>query len=194
MLTHVSLGLDFVSLRAGIYSDAFPLFLNWYPSSTKILLPRITPPVTDSQIAFSTREELGEAIATLVAKGLEGFPSIQPQTEKNIILLTGSHADSIVDLVHAISRATGNEVPIEYWEPEDWVAESAKDDEGGKPKAWFEARLIFMQGVAQGDAATISPALATLLGREPESGSDAVHRLVKENPGYTWHQNHVNTK
>ena len=186
-----SSGLDFVSLRAGLYADAFPLFLNWYPSTKAILLPEITPPVTESKIAFASRDELGEAMATLLARGLQDFPSIKPQTDKNIILLTGPKAESLVDLVGAINRGRKTDIAVEYLQPREWIETCAKHDEGGKGQGWFEARLVFTQGVCNGDAELVDPALMTLLGRRPESGTESVERLVRENRDYTWHQNHA---
>ena len=97
----------------------------------------------------------------------------------------------MVDLVDAINAGRKTNVPVEYLEPEDWIEACAKDDEGGKGRAWFEARLVFAQGVCDGDAALVDTALETLLGRRPETGKEAVERLVREDPGYTWHQNHA---
>lgn len=184
-------GLDFVSLRAGVYADAFPLFLNWYPSTKAVLLPNVDPPVSESRIAFTSRDELGEAMATIFAKGLEAFPSVKPKTEKNILLLTGPKAESLVDLVDAINAGRKTNIPLEYLEPSHWIEACAEDDVGGKGKAWFEARLVFTQGVCDGDAALVDPALETILGRRPETGKESVERLVRENPEYTWHQNHA---
>lgn len=184
-------GVDFVSLRAGLYTDAFPLFLNWYPSSQEVLLPRVTPSVSECRVAWTSRHELGEAMATLLAKGFGAFPSIKPQTEKGIVLLTSTKLQSLTDLVDAISAARGAAVPTKIMEPQAWIEACAKDDEGGKPSAWFEARLIFVQGICDGDAATTDPALETLLGRVPETGTQGIRRLLEANPGYTWHQNHM---
>lgn len=130
-------------------------------------------------------------MAALLAKGLAAFPTIKPQTEKNIILLTGPKAESLVDLVKAINTARATNIPVEYLEPESWVEACAKGDEGGKGRPWFEARLVFTQGVCDGDAELVDPALETLLGRQPETGTETVKSLVKANPEYTWHQNHV---
>lgn len=190
----VESGLEFVSLRAGIYSDAFPLFLNWYPESEKVFFPKVEPPVENGQLAYTSRDELGEAMATLLVKGFEKFPSIQPKTEKNIVLLTAQETNSMVDLVGAIDKARlgKGKLPIVYLEPQDWIAVSAKDDIGGKGTAWFEARLVFVEGVCAGDAEVMDPALETLLGSKPETGVQAVERLVREAGGeYRWHQNHV---
>nr|POE87392.1 hypothetical protein CFP56_29981 [Quercus suber] len=176
-------GLDFISLRAGQYADAFPMFLNYYPSTKTIQLPELTPPVTDSRIAFATRDELAEGIAALLAKGLDAYPSIVPRTAKNIILLTGPKAESLVDLVGAISRGRGSEVPVAYMEPEEWIDNATKIDEGGKSRAFFEGTLVYMKGVIAGDAEVVDSALEVLLGRRPETGTEATERLIKSDPG-----------
>lgn len=174
-----------------MYTDAFPLYLNWYPSSTKVILPKTQPPVSKGRIAFTSRNDLGEGIAALLAKGLKAYPSIQPKTDKRIILLTSKSTPTLEDITQAIDQARGTNTPIEYLEPNEWIAESARDDVGNKPKAWFEARLVVVQGFNQGDAETVDDTLTTLLGRTPESGVEAVRRLLKEDRDFTWHQNHM---
>jgi len=184
-------GLEFLSLRAGIYTDAFPLYLNWYPSSTKVLLPNLQPPVSQGKIAFTSRDELGEGIAVLIAKGLAAVPSIKPKTDKNILLLTSADVDTLEDIVRAIAEAKETDLPIEYLGPEQWITESTKDDVGGKQRGWFEARLAVVEGFNKGEAEVVDPALGILLGRRPERGIDGVGRLVRGDPGFTWHQNHA---
>lgn len=178
-------------MRAGIYTDAFPLHLNWYPSTAKVLLPNIQPPVSEGRVAFTSRDELGEGIAALLAKGLGAYPSIVPKTDKNIVLLTSLDTDTLEDLVRAVSRAKGEDLKMEYLEPELWIEELARDDEGGKPRAWFEARLTVLESFSKGEDEAVDGALATLLGRRPERGTVGVERLVRENPEFKWHQNHM---
>lgn len=91
----------------------------------------------------------------------------------------------------AINRGRGTDISGEYLDPEDWIEACARGDEGGKGRGWFEARLGFMRGVAGGDAETVDPALEMLLGRRPEMGTECVERLVREDGGYTWHQNYA---
>ncbi|KAK3640482.1 hypothetical protein LTR56_011820 [Elasticomyces elasticus] len=194
MLKHS--GLDFISLRAGSYADAFPLFLNWYPSSTAVLMPNIQPPVDEGKAAWTSRDEIGEGMATLLVKGLSSFPSIKPQTESNIILLSGPTAVSPSALLEAINRGLGTNVQMKYLDPEPWIEVQAAVDEGGKGAAWFEARLVWLQGLADGDAEVVDPALETLLGRRPEDGPTTVEELLKAAPNglYYWHQNHVSPR
>ncbi|KAK3623314.1 hypothetical protein LTR56_021693 [Elasticomyces elasticus] len=188
MLKHS--GLKFISLRAGSYADAFPLFLNWYPSSTAVLMPNIYPHVDEGKAAWTSRDELGEGMATLLVKGLSSFPSVKPQTESNIILLSGPTAISPSALLEAINRGLGTNVRMKYLDPEPWVDLQAANDEGGKGAAWFKARLVWLQGLADGDAEAVDPALETLLGRRPEDGPTTVEKLVRAGP-YYWHQNHM---
>lgn len=186
----VASGLDFVALRAGVYADAFPLFLNWYPSSKKVRLPKFTPPLEESKVAWTSREELGEGIATLLARGLAAFPAIQPRTKKNIVLLTSHRATSLTSIIEAIDNARSATTTIEYLEPEQWVAAQVQDDEGGKGEGWYRAMLSLNNDLVAGDAETVDPALGLLLGREPETGGQTVERLLRENQNYTWHQNY----
>jgi hypothetical protein len=184
-------GLNFLSLRAGVYTDAFPLYLNWYPTSKKVLFPNTQPPVSEGRIAFTSRDELGEGMAAMMARGLDAFPSIKPKTDSNIVLLTSQSTNTLEDLVRAISQARGTETLVEYLEPSEWIDASAKDDVGKKPKAWFEARVVVLEGFNQGDAETVDDTLATLLGRTPETGFSGVQRLLREDSNFTWHQNHM---
>lgn len=142
-------------------------------------------------MAFTSRDDLGEGIATLMAKGLSAFPSIKPKTDKNILLLTSQKTDTLESLVHAISQARGTELPIEYLSAGEWITESARDDVGRKPEAWFEARLVVVEGFNQGDAEVRDDSLAILLGRTPEKGFDGVLRLLRDDSEFTWHQNHM---
>jgi hypothetical protein len=186
----ISSGLAFVNLRAGIYTDAFPLFLNWYPSTQTVYMPRLTPPVSEANIAWTSRAELGEGIAILLVKGLSSFPSITPRTDKNLILLTGTKAEPPNAILDAINRARKTNVSMKILDPDEWIAVSAKDDEGGKGVPWFQSRLIWVQGACNGDAATVDLALATLLGRRPETGPETVAKLLEQDMEYRWHQNH----
>jgi len=71
-------------------------------------------------------------MAALLAKGLAAYPSIIPQTDRKIILLTGPVAEPFSALVEAINRGRGTDIRIEFLEPEAWVAAQAKNDEGGR--------------------------------------------------------------
>lgn len=54
-----------MSVRMGIYADAFPCFLNWYPTdpNQNLYFP------SSGSIAYASREGLGEATAKLMVAG-----------------------------------------------------------------------------------------------------------------------------
>ncbi|KAI9802300.1 MAG: hypothetical protein M1833_001806 [Piccolia ochrophora] len=91
-------GISYTSVREGIYADCFPVLMNWYPSSTEVLLP------ADGPIAFASRAELAEATAQLRLK--------EPPTEDRV-LLTGPRTHSLADLVKIMQRVTGKELRTE---------------------------------------------------------------------------------
>lgn len=62
-------GTKWTSVREGLYIDAFPLWLNWYPTDRKQVL--YLPDDGGRGVAWATREELGEATAKLMLKGGE---------------------------------------------------------------------------------------------------------------------------
>lgn len=127
-------------------------------------------------MAFTSRDELGEAMTVLMAKGgLDAFPSIVPRTEKNIILLSSLDTDWLV----------------EYLVVREWATKSMDEDEGGKWRESFEARVKVLESFNKGDGEVVDDALASLLGRRPERGVDGEERLIRANPECRLHQNHV---
>ena len=51
-------GLTYTSIREGIYTECFTIFLDWYPEHTGTMaLP------ADGEVAYTPRAELGEASA-----------------------------------------------------------------------------------------------------------------------------------
>ncbi|QIX01461.1 hypothetical protein AMS68_006978 [Peltaster fructicola] len=182
--------MDFVSIRAGVYADAFPLFMNWYPESKAIHLPKLEPPVSSGYIALTSRDELGEGIASLLTQGLEAHPSIKPHGERQIVLLTSAVTSTFIDIANAINSVRIQQQPVDFLEPTEWVEDAAKTDLGSKSKAWFETRLTWFREMCNGALETTDPALETLLGRKPLSGVEIVKSLVGGSNGeYTWHQN-----
>ncbi|KAE8391489.1 hypothetical protein BDV23DRAFT_69911 [Aspergillus alliaceus] len=170
-------GVTYTSIREGAYTDAFPVFLNWYPDSTTVPFP------TDGPIAFTLRSELGEATARLMIAGGH---------ENEIVLLTAEGTVRPSEIVDIINQTTGRQVKFERVSGEEYVRTYAENDEGGKPKAFFEQTLTWYEGIEKGELATTHPLMKELLGREPTKPRDAIKALLTENPNYTWHQNYVN--
>lgn len=129
-------------------------------------------------------------MAALLAKGVEGYPSIQPKTERNIVLLVADKAVTFFDVAEVIHDTRPNKQSIVYLPADKWVDEAVSNDVGGKPRGWFESRIAWFKEMSSGALSTTDPALKTLLGREPLDGKQAITKMLKANPDYTWHQNY----
>ena len=112
--------------------------------------------------------------------------------EKEVILLTGPKAVTLVDLVETINDVTGRGIAIEKLPLDTYAEESAENDEGGKSEWWFEKRRSWYNGVAKGDGKVVDPVMEQLLGRKPKDGTEVVRDILRGDPMYTWHQNYAN--
>lgn len=182
-------GIPYISVREGIYTDAFPVFIFWYPDTHTVYL------TADGPVAFSSRAELGEATARLMLRDPE---TLSGYLRDNIALLTAEKTYTLSDVVSAVRRATGTEIRVQNVSretyPDTLAAEDAKPGHGGKSRAFFEYWVTIVDGIAQGEATTTSPLMRELLGREPRDAMGHVEELVREGMGkggYTWHQNYV---
>lgn len=170
-------GVTYTSIREGIYADAFPLFLQWYPSTETVVL------ASDGVITYTSREELGEANAKLMLKG--GY-------ENEIVLLTANEPLTGADIVKIINETTGRNVKIKTTDdPEEYVKYHTENDIGKKPESFWRQRVTWFDGIAKGDADLSNPLMAEVLGREPKTGSQLIRQYLTENPNYTWHQNYI---
>ena len=179
-------GIPHTSVREGIYTDAFPLFLSWYPDSSEVILP------TDGPVAWASRDELGEATATLMLR------DPPPQFHDTIALLTGPRAYTMTEIAEAISEATGREIKVTRIDREEFsktMAEyDSKEGRGEKPDFVFDKWLTMLETIGKGEAATVDPLMGELLGRKPRDGREFVKELIQSAgpEGYTWHQNYFN--
>lgn len=171
-----SSGLTYTSIREGIYGDAFPLFLQWYPTTETVYIPH------DGEITYTSREELGEANAKLLIKGGH---------ENELVLLTANESLRGSDIVKIINETTNRNVKVELVSPEEYVRYHVKNDEGRKSEWFWRSRLTWFDGIAKGDAKVSNPLMRELLGREPKPASQQIREFLEENPNYTWHQNYV---
>ena len=169
-------GVTYTSIREGIYADAFPLFLQWYPTTETIYLP------SDGLITYTSREELGEANARLLLKGGH---------ENEIVLLTANEPLSGADIIKIINEQTNRNIKLAFLSPEDYVKYQTENDIGKKPESFWRSRISWFEGIAKGDANVSNPLMKELLGREPKTGSQLIRGFLEESPNYTWHQNYI---
>jgi uncharacterized protein YbjT (DUF2867 family) len=177
LLTPTRAGINFTSIREGLYTDAFPVFMGWYPNTSTVHLP------SDGPIAFTLRSELGEANARLMIRG--GY-------DREIVLLTAQETITFSEIVDVINETTGRSVRLELVSPEEFVRLKAGSDEGGKPEGFFKVLLSWYESISKGETSTIDPLMADLLGRQPTSPREAIRALLTENRDYEWHQNYAN--
>lgn len=177
LLTPARADINFTSIREGLYTDAFPVFMGWYPNTSTIYLP------SDGPIAFTLRSELGEANARLM---------IQGGHDREIVLLTAQQTITFSEIVDLINETTGRNVRLELVSPEEFVRLNAADDEGGKPEGFFRALLSWYESISKGETCTIDPLMAEVLGRQPVPPREAIRAFLTENRDYEWHQNYVN--
>ncbi|KAL3430761.1 hypothetical protein BDV09DRAFT_177850 [Aspergillus tetrazonus] len=169
-------GLTYTSIREGVYAEAFPVFINWYPDSTTVTLP------ADGEIAYTRRAELGEATARIMLQG--GY-------ENQIVLFTAEETITSKEIVDIINETTKRQVQFEIVSPQEYIRINSANDQGGKPKAFFEMVLTWWEDIAKGELRTTHPLMREILGRPPTKPQDALRALLTDNPDYTWHQNYA---
>ncbi|KAK7530945.1 NmrA-like family protein [Phyllosticta citribraziliensis] len=152
----------------GIYTDAFPVFLNWYPTDPNqtLFLP------SNGAASFALREELGEATAKLLMRG--GF-------ENQIVALTGPRAVRFSEIVDVINETTGRKIRIEYVGDGEYVRRNVEGDEGGKGKDFYWNWVTLFQAFREGKMANVSTLMEELLGRRPKDGLEGVRGLLEKN-------------
>lgn len=169
LTTLITSGINFTSIREGIYTDAFPVFIGRYPSTSTVYLP------SDGPIAFTLNAKLGEATARLMIFGGH---------DKEIVLLTAKKAAEIAD---AIDETTGREVQVKLIFPDGFMPLKGVNDKGGKPEAFFHKFLSCYQAIARGTAGTVDLLTAEVLGKEPVTPRETIRGFLRGNGDYEWH-------
>lgn len=169
-------GLTYTCIREGIYTEAFPLFLNWYADTAEIILP------CDGEIAFTSREDLAEGTARLMLGG--GY-------ENKTVLLTAGETITAREIVDTIIQSTDRELKIRYVSEEEFLAHHTQHDKGKKPVVLFEILASWWTAAARGELKIVDGLLREILCREPLTPHHAVKKLLQEKGDHTWHQNYA---
>ncbi|MCJ1361043.1 hypothetical protein MMC16_000140 [Acarospora aff. strigata] len=170
-------GLSYTSIREGIYADAFPLFIDWFPSTTEVLLPG------DGPVAFASRAELAEATAKLMISGT--------YDDQEIVLLTGPKAYTLTQIVDIINNTTGRNVTVTRVSGDEYVAAVTHGDLAGKGELFFRSRLSWFEGMEDGEGALVTGTMRDVLGREPRDGKEVIEGFLRADRDYEWHQNYI---
>ncbi|KAA8910542.1 hypothetical protein FN846DRAFT_904957 [Sphaerosporella brunnea] len=137
-------GLQYTLIREGVYTDVFPFFLNWFPHTKKIML------TNDGPIAWTSRDELGEQTAKLLAD--EG------------------------KVTKVMAQALGKNIEFEIVPFEEYAQALIN---GGKPEWLASVRGSTCDGVAKGEEETTEPLLEELLGRKPIGATEWLQKTLK---------------
>ncbi|MGV3524328.1 MAG: SDR family oxidoreductase [Candidatus Sericytochromatia bacterium] len=153
-------GLAFVLFRNALYLDVIPGFVGQQVLETGIQLP-----AGQGQVAFALRSEMGEAIAKVLA---------QPVWNQPLYTLTGAEAVGFQDVATALSALSGRSVTYTPLALSTYVERMQAQ---GLPPALIQKLAGFLEDISQGQEATVSPDLATLLGRPPASLQQGLQQL-----------------
>nr|XP_036582558.1 nmrA-like family protein [Colletotrichum truncatum]KAF6791262.1 nmrA-like family protein [Colletotrichum truncatum] len=164
-------GLTYTSIREGIYMEAFSVFLDWHPETTKLILP------ADGEVAYTLRADLGEGTARIMIRG--GY-------ENQIVLFTAEEAIGAKEIVDIINETTARQVKLEVVSREEYLHLSTTQDEGGRPREYFEMIATIWDDIVDGALSTTHPLLHEILGREPTKPRDALRQLLVENRDYVY--------
>jgi hypothetical protein len=170
-----SSGLEYTLIREGVYIDAFPFFLNWFPHTTKITL------TNDGAVAWTSRDELGEATAKLLADNGKFFEKYRNST----VLLTAQETLDCRGVTKIIEETLGKKIEFEIVSFEQYAAAFVKD---GKPEWLAPVWGSTYDGLAQGEGETTDPLMEELLGRKPIGATEWLKKTLSKNAEYIWHQ------
>lgn len=142
-------GLTYTFLQNNLYFEVIPMFVGAGVLETGIFFP-----AGEGKVAFASRQELGEATATILTTNGH---------ENKAYPLTGSEAYSFGEIAAELSTLSGKNVP--YISPEPAAFEGALK-QFGLPEGIILMSVLFAAGIKNDDLAQSSPVLETILGRK----------------------------
>lgn len=151
--------------------EAFTVFLDWHPDSTKLILP------ADGKVAYTLRAELGEATARIMTHG--GY-------EDQIVLFTAGETITAREIVEIINRVTGREVTLDIVSRDECIRLGSTLDTRGRPKEHFEMIASIWDDIVNGALKTTHPLMREILQREPTKPRHALQKLLEENRNFTY--------
>ncbi len=153
-------GLRYILFRNILYMDTIPQFVGPGVFDTGIRLP-----TGEGRVAFALRNEMAEAIATVLA---------QAGTDTKIYTLTGSFPYSFSDVAVALTNLSGKDVSYTAL---DKSAFETQMKSRSMPDRMIQRVTGFLTDIANGQEADVSPDLETLLGRKPASLNEGLNAL-----------------
>ena len=152
-------GLPFTMLRNGLYMEAVPMLVGAAFAGGPIAAP------ADGPVAYVARAELAEATANLLASGGHRNEALD---------LTGGEALDLAQVAQVVAALLGRPVERVVLSDEDYHAQLTA---AGVSAMGVGIYLAMFAAMRQGRFASVSPVVATLLGRAPQT-VDAFLRAV----------------
>ena len=182
---------SFTSIREGIYSESYPMYIG-FPSlsleglefnNSKAVRARIPHDGSGPGIAWAKIDELGEAIARLVelyAGQEQTSTAVSDEYKNRVILLSGPRVYSLIETIGHVAVISRTKLTLEPVSKENFVnipsvqsnlGSHGRDDVPRKWTTTFDA-------VSKGETAVASDRLERLLGRKPESFEETMAHLM----------------
>ncbi|KAJ4422476.1 hypothetical protein N0V82_002926 [Gnomoniopsis sp. IMI 355080] len=170
-------GFTYTSIREGLYSESFSLYLAFFDPKTALDGAEVTIPHDGSGpgVSWVKREELGEASARLIAKycGVGQFPQ---QLVNGKILLSGTREISLSETVGILGKTVGKSFKIRQISVDEYVKlpQVAGVFDETKARTWATA----WDGIRAGEAALVTQDLEELLERKPEEYETTIKSIL----------------
>jgi NAD(P)H dehydrogenase (quinone) len=154
-------GLGYILFRNALYMDVLPLYLG----DTAIQDGAFHLPFSEGRTAYALREELGEAIANVLAE--EGCGD-------RVYTFTGGSTYSFADVSRSLSELAEKDVRYVGLSQEDYIAFMEKR---GKPAFVSQFISAFVADINKGQESVVTDELAEKLGRKPAGLREGLQRL-----------------
>lgn len=172
--------MTYTILREGLYTESFPLYFGMYDISKKPLEVFVPPGDNDGLVAFTKRDELGEATAKVIKNIIDGKE--ESELVNKTVLLSAQPKHSLRSLGVLIGRILGTEpVDVRYISAEEYAASGGKAASfigtAEMAKDWATTYPAIGKGET-GYTGKGSQELERILGRQPEDVEATLRRIL----------------
>lgn len=170
-------GFTYTSIREGLYSESFSLYLGFFDPKAASDGAEVTIPHDGSGpgVSWVQRDELGEASAKLIAMycGVGQFPQ---QLVNGKVLLSGTREISLAETLDILGKTVGKSFKIREISVDEYIKlpQVARTFDESKARTWATA----WEGIRAGEAALVTQNLEELLGRKPEEYEKTIKAML----------------
>lgn len=170
-------GFTYTSIREGLYSESFSLYLGFFDPKEASDGAEVTIPHDGCGpgVSWVKRDELGEASAKLIAEycGVGQFPQ---QLVNGKILLSGTREISLRETLEILGKSVGKSFKIRQISIDEYVKlpKVADTFDETKARTWATA----WEAIRAGEAALITQDLERLLGRKPKEYGETIKDIL----------------